>query len=1060
MRPFEQVSQKIRFPELERPILEFWRERDVFARSLELRKDDPLWVFYEGPPTANGTPGIHHVEARVFKDVYPRFKTMTGHLVPRKGGWDCHGLPVELEVEKDIGTTGKRDIEAFGIAEFNRLCRESVTRYVGEFERLTERIGFWIDMSDAYWTMHTDYIESVWWSLKQLHARGLLVESDKVTAYCPRCGTALSDAEVAMGYQTVEDPSVYVRFRVGAGAIPALEDPRGVSLLVWTTTPWTLPSNEGLAVDGAAPYDVVDVHGELLVVGAALRQRVLGDDGDVVATLTGSDLIGVRYDALYPNVVGAHEVVAADFVSMDDGTGIVHIAPAFGPEDLAIGRAQGWPVFKPVDDAGLFNDLAPAFVRGLFVKDADPTIIQDLTDRGALFRAGKIEHAYPFCWRCGTPLLYFARSAWYVRTTAAKERLLQVNDAVNWVPEHIKHGRYGNWLENNVDWALSRERYWGTPLPIWRCAADHQTAIGSLAELGDRAGRDVHDVDPHRPAIDDVTFPCPECGETATRVKEVIDTWYDSGAMPFAQWSYHPDLGRGEAKFAERFPADFITEAIDQTRGWFYTLMAEGVLHFDSTAYRNVVCLGHLVATDGRKMSKSLGNALDPWEVLERQGADALRWWMITNGSPWESRRIGHEVLDEIVRQFMLTLWNIYAFFVTYANAEGFDPSEPSPPASERPALDRWALSQLSDTVRVARGGLETYDATGAGRRIQAFVDDLSNWYVRRARRRFWNPGGAGDGADARAAFHTLHTCLITVAQLLAPFTPFIAEEVWRNLAADRDGAPMSVHLSDYPVAEDMASDRRLDEAMTSARAIVELGRRIRVETKSRTRQPLSEAVVHYPGDHRELTPVLPLIADELNVKRVVFAESDSSFGRWRAKPNYKVLGPKLGARVKDVAAALADDDGTVASTLAGGGDVRLEVGGGPPVPLAPDDVDLAQEVSEGWGVASEGGLTVALDLELTDDLRREGQARELVRAIQDARKEAGLDVSDRIELGLSAAGDVAASFDAFRDHVVGETLATVVTNAPLDGDAYRHEVDVDGQRVGISLRRASNPNV
>ena len=438
-----------------------------------------------------------------------------------------------------------------------------------------------------------------------------------------------------------------------------------------------------------------------------------------------------------------------------------------------------------------------------------------------------------------------------------KERLLEVNDAVNWVPDHIKHGRYGNWLENNVDWALSRERYWGTPLPIWRCDAGHQTAIGSLTELGDRAGRDVRDVDPHRPAIDEVTFPCPECGETATRVREVIDTWYDSGAMPFAQWSYHPDLGRGEEMFAERFPADFITEAIDQTRGWFYTLMAEGVLHFDSTAYRNVVCLGHLVATDGRKMSKSLGNALDPWEVLDRQGADALRWWMITNGSPWESRRIGHEVLDEIVRQFLLTLWNVYAFFVTYANAEGFDPSEPFPPAAERPALDRWALSQLAHTVRIAREGLESYDATGAGRRIQAFVDDLSNWYVRRARRRFWNPGAEGNGDDARAAFHTLHTCLVTVAQLLAPFTPFISEELWRNLAADRDGAPMSVHLSDYPVADDEAVDTALDEAMDAARAIVELGRRIRVETRSRTRQPLSEAVVHYPGDHAALSPVL-----------------------------------------------------------------------------------------------------------------------------------------------------------------------------------------------------------
>ena len=1055
MQRFEPVDPKVSFPELERRILEFWSETDVFARSLELRKDGPLWVFYEGPPTANGNPGIHHVEARVFKDVYPRFKTMTGHFVPRKGGWDCHGLPVELEVEKEIGTTGKRDIEAFGIEEFNRLCRESVGRYVGEFERLTTRIGFWIDMSDAYWTMNTEYIESVWWSLKQLHQRGLLVESDKVTAYCPRCGTALSDAEVAMGYRTVEDPSVFLRFPVTEAPDPALV---GASLLGWTTTPWTLPSNEGLAVDANAPYVVVEQDGERLIVGAPLRERVLGEDGDVVTTLRGSDLVGIRYQPPYPNVEGAHVVVAGTFVSMDDGTGIVHMAPAFGPEDLAVGRAQGWPIFKPVDDTGRFNELGPGFVHGLFVKDADPRIVEDLDDRGVLLRAGTVEHAYPFCHRCGTPLLYYARSAWYVRTTAVKERLLDVNASVGWVPEHIREGRYGDWLENNVDWALSRERYWGTPLPIWRCTSGHQTAIGSLKELGELAGRDVDDVDPHRPAIDGITFPCPECGDSATRVTEVIDAWYDSGAMPFAQWGYHPELGRGEELFAERFPADFISEAIDQTRGWFYTLMAEGVLHFDSTAYRNVVCLGHLVAADGRKMSKSLGNALNPWDVLDRQGADALRWWMFTNGSPWESRRIGHEVLDEIVRQFMLTLWNVYSFFVTYANADGFDPSEAATPPADRPALDRWALSQLADTVRVVRDGLERYDATGAGRRIAAFVDDLSNWYVRRARRRFWNPTGDQGGDDARAAFQTLHTCLVTVAQLLAPFTPFLAEELWRTLAAGRNGAPASVHLSDYPVADDSSVDETLVASMAAARAIVELGRRVRVETKTRTRQPLSEAVVHYPGDHQALAAVLPLVADELNVKEVVFAESDASFGRWRAKPNYKVLGPRLGDLVKRVANALAADDGAVASSLARGETVTLTVDGRP-IELAPDDVDLGQEVTEGWGVASDGGLTVALDLEVSDDLLREGRAREVVRAVQDARRAAGLDVSDRIDLAVSATGDVAASIAAFRDYVAGETLAVALDVGTLDGDAFRHEVDIDGAAVAITLRKAAPPS-
>ncbi len=1055
MRLFESVDPKVNFPELEKRIQARWKREEVFRRSLELREGSPLWVFYEGPPTANGKPGIHHVEPRTFKDVYPRFKTMTGHYVPRKGGWDCHGLPVELEVEKEIGTTGKRDIEAFGIAEFNQLCRESVGRYVDEFERLTERIGFWIDMSDAYWTMDTEYIESVWWSLKQLHGNGLLVESDRISTYCSRCGTSLSDAEVAMGYQTVEDPSVFLRFPVVEARDPSLV---GASLLGWTTTPWTLPSNEGVAVAESAGYVVVELEGERLVLGAELRERVLGEGGSVVSTITGADLVGARYEPPYPNVEGAHTVVAAAFVSMEDGTGIVHMAPAFGPDDLTVGRAQGWPIFKPVDDTGRFNEQAPGFIRGLFVKDADLLIVDDLRDRGVLLRAQTYKHAYPFCWRCGTPLIYMARTSWYVRTTEVKDRLLQVNDAVNWFPDHIKHGRYGNWLENNVDWALSRERYWGTPLPIWRCAAGHQTAIGSLAELGVLAGRDVSQVDPHRPTIDEVTFDCPECGQTATRVLEVIDTWYDSGAMPFAQWSYHPELGRGQEVFAERFPADFITEAIDQTRGWFYTLMAEGVLHFDETAYRNVVCLGHLVAADGKKMSKSLGNAIDPFEVLDRQGADALRWWMITSGSPWASRRIGHDVLDEIVRQFLLTLWNVYAFFVTYANAEGFDPAQAAPPTDERPALDRWALSQLARTVREAREGLEAYDATSAGRRIAAFVDDLSNWYVRRARRRFWDPGGEGSD-DARAAFFTLHTCLVAVAQLLAPFTPFIAEEIWRNLAADRGEAPSSVHLSDYPVADEDALDDLLDEAMRAARGIVELGRRVRVETKTRTRQPLAEAVVHLTGDHAAMRDVLALVADELNVKEVVFAGSEAAFGTWRAKPDYKVLGPRLGPRVKDVARLLASDDGSVAAALAHDEEAELVLDDGSTLSLSPDDVDLTQEVPQGWGVASAGGMTVALDLELTDELRREGLARELIRGVQDARKEAGLDVSDRIALGISAGERITEALAEHRGTVAGETLAVDLVDRDLDGEAFRQDLDVDGEPVSISLRRVDDPN-
>ena len=1048
MAAFEPVDTKASFPEVEREILAFWKERDVFHASLVRREGAPLWMFYEGPPTANGKPGVHHVEPRTFKDVYPRFKTMTGYLVPRKGGWDCHGLPVELEVEKEIGTTAKRDIEAFGIAEFNRRCRESVQRYVGEFERLTERIGYWVDLDEAYWTMSTSYIESVWWSLKSLFERGLLQEADKVTAYCPRCETALSDAEVALGYQTVDDPSVHLRFPIVEADDAGLV---GASMIVWTTTPWTLPSNTGVAVDPTADYAELSLDGERLIVGAPLREAVLGEDGDLVRTIPGAALVGARYEPPYPNVDDAHRVVAADFVSMDDGTGIVHLAPAFGPEDLQIALAQGWPVHKPVGDDGRFTDLAPPFVRGHFVKDADPRIVEDLRERGLLLRSGTYEHSYPFCWRCKTPLLYYARTSWYVRTTQVKDRMLAVNEQVHWFPDHIKHGRYGNWLENNVDWALSRERYWGTPLPVWRCPAGHDRAVGSLTELGELAGRDVRHVDPHRPAIDDVTFACAECGEPARRVPEVIDTWYDSGAMPFAQWGYHPDLGRGLEDFERHFPADFISEAIDQTRGWFYTLMAEGVLHFDSTAYRNVVCLGHIIAADGRKMSKSLGNMFDPWDALDRQGADALRWFMITNGSPWASRRIGHEVLDDVVRQFLLTLRHVHAFFVTYATADGFDPASPAPPVADRPLLDRWVLSQLARTVAAARDGLEAYDATGAGRRIERFVDDLSNWYVRRSRRRFWNPGGEA-AADASAAFHTLFECLVTVSTLLAPFTPFIADAIWRNLAAGRAGRAESVHLADYPEADVAAIDDALDAAMEAVRTIVGLGRTVRTETKTRVRQPLAEAVVHLPGSLEGLEPLLELVADELNVHRVVVAESAGSFGRWHAKPNFRALGPALGPRVKEVAVALAADDGSLAGELATGASVVVHTSGGD-VTLGPGDVDLSQDVREGWGVASEGGVTLALDLHLTDDLRREGVARELIRAIQEARKAAGLEISDRIQLGVEAGPVVSDALTVHRDGVAGETLAVDVIHGEVEGPAV--DTSIDGEPVRISVRRA-----
>ncbi len=1045
---FRPVDPKVRFPELERSILAFWDEAHVFPRSLAQREGSPEWVFYDGPPTANAKPHIGHAVTRTFKDVYPRYRTMTGHLVHRKAGWDCHGLPVEIEVEKEIGTTGKRDIEAFGVAEFNERCRVSVRRYVRDWEDLTRRIGFWIDMDDAYWTMDPSYIESVWWSLKRLHQRGMLVEADKVTAYCPRCGTALSDAEVALGYESVEDPSVYVRFPIVEAAAPELV---GTSLLVWTTTPWTLPSNAGVAVDPSAEYVVAEKDGERLLVAKPLAAVALGGEWSVRESVRGEALTGARYEPPYPNVEGAHTVVAGAFVQMEDGTGIVHMAPAFGAEDLEVGRVEGWPVFKPVGDDGRFTDLAPAFIRGLFVKDADPVIIEDLAARGRLLRAGTIEHTYPFCWRCGTPLLYYARTSWYVRTTAVKERLLEVNDGVDWHPDHIKHGRYGNWLENNVDWAVSRERYWGTPLPIWRCGAMHATAIGSLAELGTLVGRDLSDLDPHRPQIDEITFACPECGEEARRVPEVIDTWYDSGAMPFAQWAYHPELGRGEEPFQRRFPADFISEAIDQTRGWFYTLMAEGVLHFDSPAYRAVVCFGFIVDEQGRKMSKSLGNVVDPMAVMERHGADALRWVLLTSGSPWSSRRLGDTVLEEAVRQFLLTLWHVYSFFVLYANADGFDPdAEPPPPLSARPLLDRWILSRLAGTVRDVRTGMDAYDATGAGRRIQSFVDDLSNWYVRRSRRRFWNPGGHGRGGErlgvpdaARVPGHGGD----------AP-RPFHAVRVGGDLVEPRGrsrrptgfGAPRRLSA----VHED-AVDPGLDEGMALARLVVELGRRIRTETKTRTRQPLPAAVVHLPSAPGSFDRLRDTVAEELNVKAVEIAGSAEVFGRWRAKPDFKVLGPRLGLRVRAVAAALAADDGTIAGRLIEGDSIEIAVDD-EPITIGPDDVQLVHDVRSGLGVASEGGVTVALELEVTPELRREGVARELVRMIQDARKSAGLEVTDRIELAVETSGEPADALDAHGDEIAAETLATMATER-IDG--FRLEGMLDGTPVIVNLRKA-----
>ncbi len=782
------VPARVDLAQVDREILRFWAEHDVFRRSLAQREGAPQWTFYEGPPTANGRPGTHHVEARVFKDVFPRFKTMRGYRVDRKAGWDCHGLPVELAVERELGFSGKQDIEAFGVEKFNERCRESVLRHVDEFAALTERMGYWVDMDQAYWTMDSAYIESVWWSLKRIFEKGLLVQDHRVTPYCPRCGTGLSDHELAQGYEDVTDPSVYVRFPVTSGVLA--ERFPGVSLLVWTTTPWTLVSNTAVGVKPEATYQVVRVPGEdteledseLVVIAEALREAKLPEGHEVLATLTGRDLEHTGYSPPFSlvDIPGAHFVILADYVTTEDGTGLVHQAPAFGAEDLAASRSYGLPVVNPLLPDGTFSPEV-GLVGGMFFKTADKTLVHDLSTRGLLFRHELYQHSYPHCWRCHTALLYYAQPSWYIRTTAIKDALVRENSDTTWHPGTIKWGRYGDWLENNVDWALSRSRYWGTPLPIWRCDEGHLTVVESLAELGQLAGQDLSTLDPHRPFVDDVTLACPQCSATATRVPEVIDAWYDSGSMPFAQWGY-PHTGVDT--FERKYPADFICEAIDQTRGWFYTLMAIGTLVFDRSSYRTVLCLGHILDEDGRKMSKHLGNVLEPIPLMDEHGADAVRWFMVAGGSPWQARRVGHGTIQDVVRKTLLTYWSTASFQSLYARAAGWVPGAgPVAPVAERSALDRWALSEVHRLAVGVTDALDAFDTQRAGRLLSAYLEELSNWYVRRSRRRFWS----GD----QRALATLHECLYVVTLLMAPFTPFVTERVWQDLfAATSDELP------------------------------------------------------------------------------------------------------------------------------------------------------------------------------------------------------------------------------------------------------------------------------
>jgi isoleucyl-tRNA synthetase len=1014
---YQPVDPSQSFPALEERVLERWRERDVFHESVRRRAGGPPFIFYEGPPTANGRPGSHHVLSRVFKDVFPRYRTMRGHFVPRKGGWDCHGLPVELEIEKELGFTTKRDIERYGIAEFNAKCRESVLRYIDEWNELTERIGFWLDTDEAYYTLTNEYIESVWWSLKQVFDKGLLTEGHEVVPYCPRCGTALSSHEVALGYRDVVDPSVYVRF-------PLKDDP-SVSLLAWTTMPWTLVPHAAIAVDPEVTYVRARIGDDRLILAEPLLERVLGEGAEVEERMPGSALLGLRYEPPFPYITdygpGGHTVLAGDFVSVEDGTGVVHTGAAFGEDDFRLARDNGLTIHNPVRPDGTFDERTGPFA-GLHVREADPKIIEALRESGRLFRAGEYEHAYPHCWRCDTPLIYYAKTNWYARTTEVKDDLLAANESITWYPEHIKHGRFGKWLENNVDWALSRERYWGTPLPIWRAEDGEVVCVGSRQELRD-LGAEVPD-DLHRPYIDEVTFD--RDGKTFRRVPDLIDVWWDSGCMPFAQW--HAPFENGDV-FEERFPADYICEALDQTRGWFYSLLAVSTLLFGRTSYETCLCLGLILDSEGQKMSKSRGNVVVPWDVISTHGADAFRWYYFTSKQPWDGYRFSLETVGESVRQFLKPLWNTYAFYVLYANV-----NEPSG-AGRRTDLDRWILSRLNGTVERVIERMDDYDTTFAGRAVADLVDDLSNWYVRRSRRRFW------DGNPA--AFETLGECLVTIAQLLAPLTPFVADEIYENL----DGSEPSVHLCDFPVAGER--DEELEWQMRVARDAVELGRAARAQARVKVRQPLREAVV--VAADRERTAIErfePLLLEELNVKSLRYVSEADELGRFELKPNYRTLGPRFGKQMPQAAAAIAALD---PARLRAGGRVGINLDG-QEHEIGPDDVQIVLQPLDGYQVERSGTHAVALNLELDDDLRREALAREVVHAVQAARKNAGLNVEDRIRLTL---GGDDALLEATRTHeayVAGETLATSVS---YDGaDEHAAAAEIDGRRLLIAVER------
>jgi len=1053
---FKSVSSKFDVPAMEEAVLKYWKKEKIFEKTISSREQGPEYVFYEGPPTANGKPGVHHVLARAFKDMFPRYKIMRGYHVSRRGGWDTHGLPVEIEVEKRHGFTNKQQIEEYGIAKFNEECRKSAFDYIQDWEKLTDRVAFWVDLKTAYVTFTNDYIESVWWILRQFWDKDLLFQGFKVVPYCPRCGTPLSDHEVALGYEDAVDPSVFVRM--------PLMDESGTSLLVWTTTPWTLPAN--VAVAAGVDVDYVKVEHALkeggtekLILAQALLDKVFrGEEVKVLETFKGKKLKGTKYKPLFtflPPEKPAHYVILGDFVTTEDGTGLVHIAPAFGADDMRVSMEYDLPIIMTVAPDGTFIPEVTPW-RGVFVKDADESIKTDLNNRGLLFLAETITHTYPFCWRCHTPLLYYAREAWYIRTSQFKDKLVQLNQTINWVPEHLRDGRFGNWLANNIDWALSRERYWGTPLPVWECTeCRQQHCIGSVAELAQLTGKDLTNLDLHRPYVDNIHFACQQCGGKMNRVPELIDVWFDSGSMPYAQWHYPFE---NKEKFDQQFPADYICEAVDQTRGWFYSLHAISTMLFGSVAFKNVLSPGLIQDAEGRKMSKSLGNIVQPWDVLNVHGADALRWYLYTATPPGNERRFSIDLVGEALRNFTLPLWNVYSFFVTYANLDGWYPGQFTENGGGELAfnnLDKWLMSEINALVRDVTDSYEKYDPTGATRPIEKFVETLSTWYLRRSRRRFWK---SESDTDKQAAYATLYTALVTVSKLIAPAMPFLADELYQNLVRSHDKtAPESVHLAAWPEVKQELIDENLNHDMSLIMRLASLGHAARAKANRKVRQPLAEAAFSMANlsERGVVKRYDEVLMDELNVKKVRLLDASTEALQHTVKPLPKQLGQKYGNKFPSIQKTiLAMNSEEVAHQLLVSATLKVEVDG-ETYDILPTEVEVKSLAKEGFAVAEEGSYVAALVTELTPELIAEGMAREFVRRLQDFRKESGLDVADRIKVYLEATPLLKEAILRHNEYITGETLTVELSfsgppeNSKIITDTF------DGETVTIALLRA-----